>query len=64
MASGSNFLQIRDFLNKCSLSEYYDKFIEEGFDQLQSVIFFICLFIYLLFILFVFFINLLKKKIN
>ncbi|RHZ55444.1 hypothetical protein Glove_415g25 [Diversispora epigaea] len=38
MANGSTFPQIRDFLNKCNLLEYYDKFIEEGFDQLQSLL--------------------------
>ncbi|CAG8443882.1 7488_t:CDS:10 [Diversispora eburnea] len=35
---GMAFPQIRDFLSKCNLLEYYDKFIEEGFDQLQSLL--------------------------
>lgn len=33
-----NSLQVRDFLRKCNLLEYYDRFIAEGYDQLQSLL--------------------------
>ncbi|GET62903.1 chromatin-associated protein [Rhizophagus irregularis DAOM 181602=DAOM 197198] len=33
-----SFPQVRDFLKKCNLLEYYDRFISEGFDQLQSLL--------------------------
>lgn len=36
--SAPTYLQIRDFLKKCNLLEYYDRFMSEGFDQLQSLL--------------------------
>ncbi|CAG8466069.1 4449_t:CDS:2 [Acaulospora colombiana] len=33
----SNVSQVRDFLKECNLTDYYDRFIAEGFDQLQSL---------------------------
>ncbi|RIA87146.1 hypothetical protein C1645_777912 [Glomus cerebriforme] len=36
--NSSSFPQVRDFLKKCNLLEYYDRFISEGFDQLQSLL--------------------------
>ncbi|CAG8452217.1 14936_t:CDS:2 [Funneliformis mosseae] len=35
MTNVTAFPQVRDFLRKCNLSQYYDRFISEGFDQLQ-----------------------------
>lgn len=38
MTNVTAFPQVRDFLRKCSLLQYYDRFISEGFDQLQSLL--------------------------
>jgi hypothetical protein len=29
--------RVKDLLSKCGLSQYYERFTEEGFDQLKSV---------------------------
>jgi hypothetical protein len=32
-----NQKQVESFLSECGLSQYFDTFIEEGFDRLESV---------------------------
>ncbi len=36
-ANNSSYQTVREFLQHCNLSQYYEKFIFEGFDSVASV---------------------------
>lgn len=37
MQQQQNELQVKNFIEKCGLSQYYNILIDEGFDRLDSV---------------------------
>lgn len=36
-ADNSSYQTVKEFLQNCNLSQYYEKFISEGFDSVASV---------------------------
>ena len=49
--TSSEHQQVKSFLDKCHLSQYYATFIEEGFESLQAVSIFFFFFFFFFFVL-------------